>query len=126
MQRQDLSCTYLAHHELESISFLITVVIVAIHTQQGTKRLHPYGYIHLHAVSLTCRDLGYFKSLELSKSADSCKTNSVFRVPKPRQHLLSHMLCTIILTSSKSLGWALSMCVFACAAEGFRPLIRAV
>ena len=30
MERQDLSCTYLAHHELESVSIIIIIVIIII------------------------------------------------------------------------------------------------
>ena len=28
LERQDLSCTYLAHHELESVSIVITLIII--------------------------------------------------------------------------------------------------
>ncbi len=30
LERQDLSCTYLAHHELESVMVIITIIVAVI------------------------------------------------------------------------------------------------
>ena len=41
MERQDLSCTYLAHHELESIMIVViimTIIIIIIFTTKSTKK----------------------------------------------------------------------------------------
>jgi len=60
-----------------------------------------------------CRDLVYLQSLELSKSADSCKTNSVSRIAKTA--FAAPHACTITVTNcQKALGWALSLCVCVC------------
>ena len=44
MERQDLSCTYLAHHALESVTIIIVVIMVSclLHLLQGA-RPHIFG-----------------------------------------------------------------------------------
>ena len=63
MERQDLSCTYLAHHELESImmmiiiiAIIIIIIIIIFSTKCTKKGMHRCFVLHICAALPVCHD----------------------------------------------------------------------
>ncbi len=133
MERQDLSCTYLAHHELESVFITIIIIIIVRHNGWTSKHLQQAPVICTGRPVLSygkttglntlpydrsspCQPSFILTKSRLSAGASTLTTQELRRNTQRRIH------CKIVS------AWATCLAMISCHDEGFvttrLPMLR--